>query len=264
MGQDGPVSDTGGASDDEDDEDDAARPVRSAGPLDGVILWGSRLLLAAGVVVVLAALVLMVTDAEDDDAGGGGGAGDAPTNTFGTMTPGATTEPSDPSAAPSTEDGAIASLPEVDGPFAAGRTQIPGFGEVEVRIIDGPDGEPVVLCVLLAETPDQRRQGLMRVEDPALGGYDGMLFTFDEDQDGGFWMRDTPLPLSIAYLDDEGTAVDTQDMEPCLTDGDDCPSYPSSAPFRQALEVPQGGLERLRLGRDADARLEVAGACRDG
>jgi uncharacterized membrane protein (UPF0127 family) len=260
VGQDGAVSDTGGASDDDDEEDGSARPARPAGALDGIILWGSRLLLAAGAVVVLAALVLMVTDDED---GGGGGGDDEPTNTFGTMTPDATTEPSDPSGAPSTEDGAVASLPEVDGPFAAGRTQIPGFGEVEVHVIDGPDGEPIVLCVLLAETPDQRRQGLMRVEDPSLGGYDGMLFTFDEDQDGGFWMRDTPLPLSIAYLDDDGAAVDAQDMEPCLSEGPDCPSYPSSDRFRQALEVPEGGLERLGLHAGSDARLEVAGACRD-
>lgn len=160
-----------------------------------------------------------------------------------------------------TTSAAETGLPPVDGPFAEGRTQIPGFREVEVRIVPGPDGEPIVLCVLLAETPDQRQRGLMEVTDPELGGYDGMLFTFDAEADGGFWMRDTPLPLSIAYLDAEGAVVDTADMEPCLDQGASCPTYPPDDPYRMALEVPRGGLEPLGLTPGSTSRLEVAGAC---
>lgn len=153
------------------------------------------------------------------------------------------------------------SLPEVTGPFAPGRTRLPGFGEVEVRIVPGPDGEPIILCVLLAETPEQRSRGLMGVTDPQLGGYDGMLFVMEEDTTGGFWMKDTLLPLSLAYLDADGATVDVEDMEPC-GDQDPCPGYPPSGPYRSALEVPQGGLAELGLAPGAPARLQVTGACR--
>lgn len=160
--------------------------------------------------------------------------------------------------------GSAASLPPVSGPFAPGRTQLPGFGEVEVRIVDGPDGEPVVLCVMLAETDEQRRRGLMEVTDAELGGYDGMLFAYDDDVTGGFWMKDTRIPLSIAYLDRRGAVVESLDMEPCpeaVEAGEGCPSHPPSGPYRRALEVPQGRLAPLGLVRGG-ARVEVAGPCR--
>ena len=138
--------------------------------------WLPRLLVAAGVVVLGVALVGVLTD--DDD----------PPAADRRAQPAEDDDPPPLTAAP-TE-----SLPPVSGPLAEGRTAIPGFGEVEIRVVEGPDGEDVVLCVLLAETPDQRRQGLMQVSDEALGGYDGMLFTFPTDDEGGFWMKDTLLP----------------------------------------------------------------------
>lgn len=159
---------------------------------------------------------------------------------------------------PGEADSAGNGLPEVDGAFAEGRTPVPGFAEVEVRIVPGPDGEPVVICVLVADSAAQRARGLMEVTD--LGGYDGMLFRFPADSEGGFWMKDTILPLSIAYLDAEGAVVSTADMEPCPP-GTSCPSYPADGPYRMALEVAQGGLERLGLTRGSPARLEVGGAC---
>ncbi len=163
-------------------------------------------------------------------------------------------------------DGEVATndLPAVDGPFAPGRTPLPGFGEIEVRIVDGPDGEPIVLCVLLAETPEQRARGLMEVTDADLGGYDGMLFTFAGDRGGGFYMKDTLLPLSIAYLDADGAVVDAREMEPCPPDTETCPTYPPSDPYRSTLEVPQGGLEPLGLEPGSPARLEIGGTCAPG
>lgn len=149
-------------------------------------------------------------------------------------------------------------LPPVDGPVAEGRTPIPGFGEVEIRIVEGPDGEPIVVCVLVADTPEQRARGLMEVTD--LGGYEGMLFRFETDSEGGFWMRDTVLPLSIAYLDADGAVVSTADMEPC-PDGTSCPSYPADGPYRMALEVTRGGLDELGLTEGSTARVEVTGPC---
>jgi uncharacterized membrane protein (UPF0127 family) len=205
--------------------------------------WLPRLLVAAGVVVLGVALVGVLAD--DDEPSGERDLAQAEAD-----------EDAPPLTAAPTE-----SLPPVTGPLAEGRTAIPGFGEVEIRVVEGPDGEDVVLCVLLAETPDQRRQGLMQVTDEALGGYDGMLFTFPTDDEGGFWMKDTLLPLSIAYLDAEGAVVSTADMDPCPPDSTSCPTYPPTGPYRMALEVPQGGLDEIGLGEGSTARVEVGGAC---
>lgn len=192
-------------------------------------------------VLVALALLLGACGGSDD----GGDAGSSATAT------------SDPSTTAPASDGST-TQPSVDGPFAAGRTPIPGFAEVEVRIVEGPDGEPIVICVLVADTEEQRAQGLMEVTD--LGGYDGMLFRFETESASGFWMKDTVLPLSIAYLDADGAVVSTADMDPC-PEGTSCPSYPADAPYRMALEVPQGGLDELGLSEGSSSRLEVTGPC---
>ena len=49
----------------------------------------------------------------------------------------------------------------------------------------------------------------------SLGGADGMLFRFGAEQTASFWMKDTVLPLSIAFFADDGAFVSATDMEPC-------------------------------------------------
>ena len=63
----------------------------------------------------------------------------------------------------------------------------------------------------------------------------GMLFVFEKDQMLNFWMKNTPHPLSIAYIDASGTISDILDMTPFSET-----SVPSSRSVRYALEVPQG------------------------
>lgn len=156
------------------------------------------------------------------------------------------------SAGSSSGDGPVTSSP-------SGRTPVPGYGFGEVAlVVVSPDGSRRVLCVLSAESAEQRARGLMEVTDESLGGYDGMLFLFPVDNRGGFWMRNTPMPLSIAYLSADGAIVSTTDMEPC-DDRADCPSYAADGPYRMALEVPQGRLDDL--GVVPGARLERDGAC---
>lgn len=138
----------------------------------------------------------------------------------------------------------------------SGRTLLPGFTEVRV-LVTAPDGTTRELCLLLADDGDEWAQGLMEVVD--LGGYEGMVFVFPEDRTGSFFMRNTPTPLSIAFLDDSGAIVSSTDMEPC-EDRDGCPTYAAEGPYRIALEVPQGQLGSLGL-EDPDAVLELAGAC---
>ena len=165
-----------------------------------------------------------------------------------------TTAPADPT-------GMVGAWSEVVG----GRTPLAGFGEVKATVT-AADGTVCEVCLLAALTPDQRATGLMYVTDPDLGGYDGMVFVFDADVSAGFWMRNTRLPLSIAYFDGDGVLVSTNDMEPCPDDEPNCPTYPASGPFRYAIEVPQGRLADIGVvGADGgvpeprDAVLEITG-----
>ncbi len=134
-----------------------------------------------------------------------------------------------------------------------------GFGEVAVEVRAA--GEAKLWCLLLAETDAQRQRGLMAVTDAGLGGYDGMLFRYDEPVQVGFWNRNVPQPLSIAYLGDDGRIVSVEEMAPCA-DTADCPSYPPAGPFRWAVEVPvaAGGVTALGLAGDA-LLVDIGATC---
>ena len=85
----------------------------------------------------------------------------------------------------------------------------------------------------VARTDEQRQMGLMlRTE---MAPHEGMLFVFDEPAIHCFWMKNTLLPLSIAFLADDGSIVDIADMKPQTT-ASNCPSKP----VRYALEMNQG------------------------
>lgn len=85
----------------------------------------------------------------------------------------------------------------------------------------------------LALTPQQRQIGLMHRRE--MPGHEGMLFVFDGASQQCFWMRNTLLPLSIAFLADDGTVVNLADMTPQSDD-----SHCSARPVRFALEMNQG------------------------
>jgi hypothetical protein len=139
---------------------------------------------------------------------------------------------------------------------SADRTPLPDTGEVAISIT-AADGSQEACCVLVASTEEQRQRGLMEVTD--LGGYNGMLFVWDEDVDGGFWMRNTPTPLSIAWFEADGDFVSATDMAPCAADATDCRVYPPEGPYRFALEVFQGDLDAFGVG--PGSRLSVGGPC---
>jgi uncharacterized protein len=93
----------------------------------------------------------------------------------------------------------------------------------------------------LAITPDQRQVGLMyRKEMPTN---EGMLFIFDEPSRQCFWMRNTLLPLTIAFIADDGTIVNLADMKPLSED-----SHCSSKPVRYALEMNAGWFAKRGIG----------------
>jgi uncharacterized membrane protein (UPF0127 family) len=85
----------------------------------------------------------------------------------------------------------------------------------------------------VAQTDEQRQMGLMLRKE--MAAHEGMLFVFDEPAVHCFWMKNTLLPLSIAFLADDGTIVNIADMPPQTTDSH-CPAKA----VRYALEMNQG------------------------
>lgn len=104
------------------------------------------------------------------------------------------------------------------------------------RAILKGEGDSVLLEVEIAETAQQKERGLMGRKE--LDEEAGMVFVFFEESSGGFWMKNTLIPLSIAFFDERGRIVDILDMEPCTTE--DCPIYTPKGPYFGALEVNQG------------------------
>jgi uncharacterized membrane protein (UPF0127 family) len=89
----------------------------------------------------------------------------------------------------------------------------------------------------IASTPDQRSIGLMsRREMPAN---EGMLFIFERPETQCFWMKNTLLPLTAAFVADDGTIVNLADMKPQTTD-----SHCSVKPVRFVLEMHQGWFDK--------------------
>ena len=95
----------------------------------------------------------------------------------------------------------------------------------------------------------------MQVTD--LGGLDGMAFRYDSPHTTSFTMRNTVMPLSIAFFGADGAFLDAFDMEPCVAEP--CPSYPTPADFLVAIEVPQGGLPDLGIGAGSTLELLAEG-----
>jgi uncharacterized membrane protein (UPF0127 family) len=106
----------------------------------------------------------------------------------------------------------------------------PGFGRTVVVV----SGEPWTVAV--ADTVALQSQGLMGVAD--LGELDGMLFVFGGDTGAGFWMKDTLIPLDVAFFASDGSFVDLLSMEPCTEDP--CSVYRASGLYRYALEARPG------------------------
>jgi uncharacterized membrane protein (UPF0127 family) len=85
----------------------------------------------------------------------------------------------------------------------------------------------------VADSREERRVGLMGVESLDKDG--GMVFVFDREQDGSFWMKDTLIPLSIAFWGEDRRLLDILEMDPCTADP--CPTYSARAPYTHALEM---------------------------
>ena len=97
-----------------------------------------------------------------------------------------------------------------------------------------------LLDVQLAQTPQERQIGLMfRREMPQ---HEGMLFVFEQPATQCFWMRNTLIPLTAAFLADDGTIVNLADMKPQSDD-----SHCSTKPVRFVLEMNQGWFAKRNI-----------------
>ena len=107
-------------------------------------------------------------------------------------------------------------------------------------VIQRSDGKSVTLVVELAVTDQERAEGLMfRTKLP---DGEGMLFLFERDEQLSFWMKNTLIPLSIAYISANGQITEIKDMYP-----QDETAVGSSRSVRYALEVPQGWFTRAGI-----------------
>ena len=109
--------------------------------------------------------------------------------------------------------------------------------ETAVLSISRPDSDPVKITVEIARTEEERAQGLMHRKKLPDG--EGMIFVYDRDQQMSFWMKNTVIPLSIAFIASDGTIIEIKDMQPL-----DLNSVRSSRSVRYALETPQGWFGR--------------------
>lgn len=133
-----------------------------------------------------------------------------------------------------------------DGPIAEAEGEqagpLPPRGHAWVVL-----GSDTVLAEV-ADTPETREEGLMHRTELPDG--QGMLFVFDDVAPRSFWMRNTYIPLDIAFLDREQEIVDIQQMEPETEEFTD-----SSEPAMFALEVRQGWFEEQGIEVGTEAQI---------
>jgi len=94
-----------------------------------------------------------------------------------------------------------------------------------------------VIDAQVAITPEQRQIGLMQRKD--MPQHEGMIFVFEQASQQCFWMKNTILPLTAAFVADDGTIVNMADMKPETTD-----PHCSAKPVRYVLEMNKGWFSR--------------------
>ena len=130
------------------------------------------------------------------------------------------------------------SNPQASGTPAAEKNSTSGPSGLHTLTIDASGGEKVEVRVEIADNLVEQAKGLMY--RTALGENRGMLFVYPDERELSYWMKNTLIPLSIAYIDSGGRIVDILDMKPL---DDKPPHYVSSEPVQYALEVNRGFFE---------------------
>jgi len=106
----------------------------------------------------------------------------------------------------------------------------------------------------VAATPEQRQTGLMFRKD--MPQHEGMIFIFEQASKQCFWMKNTLIPLSAAFIADDGTIVNIEEMKPLVLDG-----HCSTQPVRYVLEMNKAWFSKkgLKAGSKLQGPLFQAG-----
>lgn len=112
--------------------------------------------------------------------------------------------------------------------------------ETKDLLLTNSEGTRITINTELAKTEEEQSYGFMNRKNIPEGT--GMLFIFTEDKIASFWMKNTPTPLSIAYIDYSGRIKDIFDMTPFSL-----ASVVSTGYVRYALEVPQGWFSKVGI-----------------
>lgn len=108
----------------------------------------------------------------------------------------------------------------------------------------------------LAETSEEKALGLMHRK--ALAADTGMLFVFPTEQKLSFWMKNTYIPLTIAFFDSQQKLLETKDMQPHLgpISDEQLPHYESSGVAKYALEMSIGWFKKNKIGPGVSFKLQ--------
>jgi hypothetical protein len=98
------------------------------------------------------------------------------------------------------------------------------------------------LRVEVAASEEEKRTGLMFRRN--LGENNGMLFVYENDSRWAMWMKNTYLPLSVAFIDRDGRIINIEDMQPLTED-----AHQAAGPAKYALEVNQGWFAKRGIGK---------------
>jgi hypothetical protein len=90
----------------------------------------------------------------------------------------------------------------------------------------------------------------------SLGAWSGMIFVYDEDSTGAYWMKDTKIPLSIAFVSAQCTIIDIQDMQPLSEE-----LHRAPGPYRYAVEANQGWFAERNITRGDRLGRGATGQC---
>jgi uncharacterized protein len=113
--------------------------------------------------------------------------------------------------------------------------------------LEPADGDPLTVRLEVAADPATRARGLMERERVPPGT--GMVFLYPADVAESFWMKNTLVPLSIAFVAADGRVVSVAEMTPCKADP--CPSYAPAGPYRYAVELAAGSFGDAGVGPGA-------------
>jgi len=139
------------------------------------------------------------------------------------------------------DDPAMADAPATTAPAT---TAPAGRSATVAYRLEPAGGRPATVRLEVAADPAARARGLMdRTEVPEGTG---MVFLYPRDVAEAYWMKDTLVPLSIAFVAADGRVVSVAEMAPCTADP--CPSYPPAGRYRYAVELPAGAFEAAGVG----------------